>query len=258
MKQSNKKQSPTIKKKKTPSIDSNESSHSNFAMRYYSIEETANLLKTTHEKIYEKFKKTGDNDHLLFPTIFLRNPIRMRQRINTKTDSENIEEMLDGYFEVDGIYDAEWDHEDRVVLSIGTNARVKLRHDYSVWIPIEAIRIHKTEFLVSQGELKDYMSIMGIEHPEEMNNPELCQKKNEALEKDKKSKTLGEFIEEQLNEGVKDEIIASKLRDEFKMTYLQITRALNLGNGLNPTQISAQKKRGERACKRGEKLLKRL
>jgi hypothetical protein len=50
------------------------------------------------------------------------------------------------------------------------------------------------------------------------------------------------------------EKIAVELKEKYKLSYLEIGRSLN-AEGLNAEQISALKKRGQRLCEKGLKLI---
>ncbi len=62
------------------------------------------------------------------------------------------------------------------------------------------------------------------------------------------------YIKERRKQGIDSRIIAYELRLK-KFTYLEISRLLNLTKDVN-ISVDAEKKKGERACKRGEKLVK--
>ena len=70
--------------------------------------------------------------------------------------------------------------------------------------------------------------------------------------------TVEDYIKARRDEGVHPDLIAAELyskKGNFKLTHLEITRVLGLGEGLRKNQIYALKQRGRRACQRGEKSL---
>lgn len=162
-----------------------------------SIEEAAILLKTNPVAIYQKFLKDEDEEHLLFPSVLFSEPVHLRKLKKIKKDKEKkaIEEYLDGLFEIDGIYNAEWEKDGYIILSNSLGAQVIFRRDQDSWITIETLRIHKTDLLVSRKELNDYMAIMGIKHTKNMkkqiinqpNLPESDISLDESQERQKKA-----------------------------------------------------------------------
>ena len=74
----------------------------------------------------------------------------------------------------------------------------------------------------------------------------------------KANESPGEYVKRRRNEGVRDEIIACELHNQqgnFKLTYIQLVHELSQDGDLNEKQFQARKKRGERLCQRGRKIL---
>jgi hypothetical protein len=72
------------------------------------------------------------------------------------------------------------------------------------------------------------------------------------------AKSVDNHIKQRKAEGAKIEEIVVELYDKkgiFKLTYLEISRKLDLGKDLQPDQIDTMKKRAERACIRGKDML---
>ena len=72
---------------------------------------------------------------------------------------------------------------------------------------------------------------------------------------------VSDYIKGRRKEGVDDDIIAYELHNPkgtYRLTYLEVTRALGKNENSNESQVLALKKRGERACKQGEKKLQEL
>jgi hypothetical protein len=231
---------------KQQSIDANNTAQDSCNLRYYTVEETACLLKTTPDKIYRKFIKSEKEDHILFPTVYLGKPVSMR-KIGKNKKCAGGEEMLDGYFEINGIYDVEFDDDGYFVLSYGETkfmykkqkysygcgARVMLRHDNYSWIPVEMLRVHKTDLLVSQEELDDYADMMGISLQIPKTEPTT---KELEPQKIKTTVSVDEFIKQQRGKGVKDEVIACDLQENYKLSLKNIGKLLtkddaNIGDG---------------------------
>lgn len=219
-------------------------------LTYCTIEETAKYLNTTPEGIYEKFKKTEGVEHLLFPTVLFRDPVLMRRRLQIsekkdrvkskkenkcQSDAKYIEERVEGYFEIVGAYDVEWDNDGYLVLRSANQPYVLKRGDFS-WFLVEEKRVHKSKLLVAQTELEDYMEIMGIEPPEEL------------IRKSGKSGTdeISEYIRMSRTAGLSERTIANELHDKYRLINYQIAQALGLDRGLNPGQRSALKQRAQR------------
>ena len=67
--------------------------------------------------------------------------------------------------------------------------------------------------------------------------------------------TVGDYIRDQRAKAKDRNMIAYELQKQYGLSALDIARALGLDAGLNKTQIGAMKKRGERAIKRGKKMM---
>jgi len=66
------------------------------------------------------------------------------------------------------------------------------------------------------------------------------------------------YIKQQMDEGVKKEIIAFRLYDRngrYKLTYLEIARLMGLDSGLNEGQVAAKKRRAKRMCDKGKDMI---
>jgi len=85
----------------------------------------------------------------------------------------------------------------------------------------------------------------------------------ENEEKDSKQADINDpmnpkdYIMKRKNEGVKNEIIACELHDNFKHSYKKIAIELNLASDLNKDQNGTIKMRGKRYCDNGRLLLKK-
>lgn len=68
--------------------------------------------------------------------------------------------------------------------------------------------------------------------------------------------TIDDYIAKKRIANTHDDVIAFELHDKFMLTYLDVARKLGWGNtkDCNVT-VGSIKKRGERACRRGEKIL---
>jgi hypothetical protein len=62
------------------------------------------------------------------------------------------------------------------------------------------------------------------------------------------------YIDKCLADGVPKEKIASELKNNYKLSFLEIGRSLDR-EGLNPGQLAALKQRGYRLCKKGLELI---
>jgi hypothetical protein len=111
-------------------------------------------------------------------------------------------------------------------------------------------RVHELIFKLSDVEEMEKLQNF-IPHKSEEEKKEL---------RPKSPNTVEEFINDQKQQGIPDEIIAVYLFDpegRFNLTDLKIARALDLGDGLNEDQVSALKQRGRRLRIEGQNILQR-
>jgi hypothetical protein len=83
--------------------------------------------------------------------------------------------------------------------------------------------------------------------------------KKGALKKNKQL-IVTDYIQRRRTEGIKDEVIAFELHDtdgQFKLSHLNVAKALGLDEGLNEKQYDAIKQRGKRAWDKGKALFKK-
>lgn len=114
-----------------------------------------------------------------------------------------------------------------------------------------------------EKELKTWYLINALAGSEEIQNeiadPQKQQEqdfKEEAEEQG--TPDVSDYVKSRSAKGAHQDIIAYELHDpkgEFKLTYAQVARELGLGKDIQENQFDARKKRGERACKRGKKIL---
>ncbi|MDD4200597.1 MAG: hypothetical protein PHS19_04330 [Eubacteriales bacterium] len=69
-----------------------------------------------------------------------------------------------------------------------------------------------------------------------------------------KREDVKEYIDNCLANKISKAIIAIELQNKYNLSYGEIARLLH-NEGLNPQQYDALKKRGERLCKKGKKLI---
>ena len=86
------------------------------------------------------------------------------------------------------------------------------------------------------------------------------QEEGESPEADKPGpesppQTVDDYVRDQRAKAKDKNVIAYELQKQYGLSALDIARALGLNAGLNKTQIGAMKKRGERAIKRGKKMM---